>query len=77
MLPRNLLATAPVPDTDRELRLYQSGDVFTITILGRGDLMSSRMHGSERALAEFACAHIPADAAARVLVGGLGIGFTL
>lgn len=81
MLPRELLATAPVPDTDRELRLYRSGEVFSIRIMGQGDLMNSRTHGSEEALATLACARIgprtdPADAP-RVLVGGLGMGFTL
>jgi spermidine synthase len=77
MLERVLLATAVVPDTTTELRLYQSGDLFSIKIMGRGDLMSSRMHGSERALAELACAHIGNAARPRLLVGGLGMGFTL
>ncbi|MDA1307105.1 MAG: spermidine synthase, partial [Acidobacteria bacterium] len=40
-------------------------------------LMSSRMHGSEEALATLACAHVTSAAAPRVLVGGLGLGFTL
>ena len=74
---RVLLASARVPDTRNELRLYQSGDLFSIDIAGQGELMSSRMHGSERALAELACAHIPRERAARLLVGGLGLGFTL
>jgi spermidine synthase len=38
--------------------------------------MSSRMHGSEAALATFGCAGLPAHGG-RVLVGGLGMGFTL
>lgn len=77
MLPRILLATARVPDTDQELRLYQSGTLFSIKIMGRGDLMTSRMHGSERALAELACADLGNRAPTRLLVGGLGMGFTL
>jgi spermidine synthase len=40
-------------------------------------LMSSRMHGSEEALATVACAHITSAEAPRVLVGGLGLGYTL
>lgn len=40
-------------------------------------LMSSRMHGSEEALATVACAHITTAEAPRVLVGGLGLGYTL
>ena len=37
MIPRILLGTALIPGTDTELRLYQSGDLFSIKILGRGD----------------------------------------
>ena len=32
MLPRILLATALIPDTDKEMQLYQSGDLFSIKI---------------------------------------------
>lgn len=46
-----------------------------IILAGGKPLMSSRMHGSEAALAQFGCADVPADA--EVLVGGLGMGFTL
>ena len=74
---RELVATAQVPDTSAELRLYRSGDFFAITIMGRGDLMSTRAHGSERALATLACERMTVAGAPRILVGGLGIGFTL
>lgn len=77
MLPRHLLAKALVPDTDQELLLYRSGDTFSIKIMGRGDLMTSRMHGSERALAELCCEPVRGRPMARLLVGGLGMGFTL
>jgi spermidine synthase len=77
MLPRELLGTARVPDTQSELRLYRSGDLYSIKIMGRGDLMNSRVHGSEEALATLACARMAPAGPARVLVGGLGIGFTL
>ena len=77
MLPRVLLASAPMPDTDRELRLYQSGDLFSIKIMGRGELMNSQLHGSERALAELACARMAPGPHPRLLVGGLGMGYTL
>jgi hypothetical protein len=50
MLPRNLLGTAMIPDTKVQLQLYQSGELFSIKIPGRGDLMNSRVHGSERPL---------------------------
>ncbi|MEO0422529.1 MAG: hypothetical protein AAF184_09360 [Pseudomonadota bacterium] len=77
MLPRKLLATAPIPDTKKELHLYQSGDLYSIKVLGLGDLMTTRMHGSERALAELATTHLTSHPSPRLLVGGLGIGFTL
>jgi len=77
MIPRNRIGTALIPGTNVELQLYQSGDLFSIKIPGRGDLMNSRMHGSEKALAELACAKIAGVKQPRVLIGGLGMGFTL
>ena len=77
MIPRNRIGTAVIPGTNVELQLYQSGDLFSIKIPGRGDLMNSRMHGSEKALAELACAKIAGVKKPRVLIGGLGMGFTL
>lgn len=75
--PLVLLDTARVPGEAGELRLLQDGEHFTIKIAGSGDLMSTRMHGSEDALAEIGCAPIASRDKARVLVGGLGFGFTL
>ena len=77
MIPRNRIGTALIPGTNVELQLYQSGDLFSIKIPGRGDLMNSRTHGSEKALAELACAKIAGVKKPRVLIGGLGMGFTL
>lgn len=77
MIPRVLIGSAAIPDTDKELKLYRSGDVFSIKIPGRGDLMNSRTHGSEKALAELACEHLGGHRQPRLLVGGLGMGFTL
>ena len=77
MIPRNLLATALIPDTDMQLQLYQSGELFSIKIPGRGDLMNSRVHGSEKALADLACENLRRNAKPRLLIGGLGMGFTL
>jgi spermidine synthase len=74
---RVLLGTAVIPDTRARMRLYQSGERFSIAIPGRGDLMNSHAHGSERALAELGCRHIAKQEGARILVGGLGLGFTL
>ena len=77
MIPRILLGTASIPGTDKEMQLYRSGEVFSIKIPGRGDLMNSRMHGSEKALADLACESIARSAKPRLLIGGLGMGFTL
>lgn len=77
MTPWKLLASAAVPGNGGELRLLQRGDEFSIAIAGRGELMSSRVHGSEVALAELTCARLGEMAAPKVLIGGLGMGFTL
>ena len=77
MIPRVLLATALIPDTNISMQLYQSGDLFSIKIPGRGDLMNSRVHGSEKALATLACESLGANEKPRLLIGGLGMGFTL
>ena len=77
MIPRILLGTALIPDTDMQLQLYQSGELFSIKIPGRGDLMNSRVHGSEKALADLACENLRGNANPRLLIGGLGMGFTL
>jgi len=77
MIPRILLGTARIPDTKVELRLYQSGELFSIKIPGRGDLMNSRVHGSEQALADLAIERLDRSAKLRLLIGGLGMGFTL
>jgi spermidine synthase len=77
MTPWKLLDSAPVPGNGGELRLYQRGDEFSIKLSGRGELMSSRVHGSEDALAEQTCARLTESIAPRLLIGGLGMGFTL
>jgi len=77
MTPWILLDSAPVPGNGGELQLYQRGDEFSIKIAGRGELMNSRVHGSEDALAEHACARLVEHIQPRLLIGGLGMGFTL
>jgi len=75
MIPWEFIDSAPVPGSDRELRLYRRGGEFSIRVAGC-ELMNSRMHGSEEALAEHACERIAGVGAPRVLLGGLGMGFT-
>lgn len=77
MNPWVLLDSALVPDHGGELRLYQRGEEFSIKIVGRGELMNSRDHGSEDALAEQTCARLVNTTKPRLLIGGLGMGFTL
>jgi len=77
MTPWILLDSAQVPGNGGELRLYQRGDEFSIKLEGRGELMNSRVHGSEDALAEHTCARLPDCEKPRLLIGGLGMGFTL
>jgi spermidine synthase len=76
MIPWTKLDTAAIPGADGELRLMRRGDEFAIT-LGSNQLMSSRLAGSEEALATLAFRQIAAVKAPRVLIGGLGMGFTL
>ena len=76
MIPWTLLDTATVPLDGGELRLLRRGAEFSIRA-GTRELMNSRAHGSEEALAETACARIAARAQPRILIGGLGMGFTL
>jgi spermidine synthase len=76
VLPHQLVGTARVPGHDAELRCYHHDGDYTIW-LDRLELMSTRVHGSEEMLAELALARLGARPAPRVLVGGLGMGFTL
>jgi spermidine synthase len=76
LLPHELLGTAIVPGHRGELRLYRHDGDFTLRI-DRHELMSSRVHGSEEVLAEAALQPLGALPAPRVLLGGLGMGFTL
>lgn len=71
-----LLDTGPVPDAKGTMELYRHGTDHAIRVDGR-ELMSSRMHGSEDALADLACDRLGHRPGCRVLVGGLGMGFTL
>jgi len=71
------LGEAAIPDTDQTLFLYQGKDDFFIKISGGHELMSTRKHGSEDALGSLPCKRLNNPETARVLIGGLGMGFTL
>jgi spermidine synthase len=76
MIPRVLIDTAEIPGSKETLRLIQRGAEFSI-MLGANELMNSRLSGSEEALATLACTKISQRGHARILIGGLGMGFTL
>ena len=75
MTPRIHLGTAHVPGGE-ELQLYRRGDDFMI-VLERNELMSTRMNGSEIALAEMTIERLSGNDAPHLLIGGYGMGFTL
>ncbi len=75
MTPWVLLDRAEVPGGG-ELRLMQRGAEFSI-MLGANELMNSRLSGSEEALATLSCRRLRGRHAPRILIGGLGMGFTL
>ena len=72
-----LIHTAPIPGEGGELGLYQRGTDYFIKIVGGQDLMSTRAHASEDALGVIACKGLRKVPRVRVLIGGLGMGFTL
>jgi spermidine synthase len=76
MIPWSQIDTTPVPGAEVELRLMRRGDEFSM-MLGQNALMNSRLSGSEQALATLACKRIEAVKRPHLLIGGLGMGFTL
>ena len=76
MIPWEHLDTAVVPGDGDELRLMRRGSEYSI-MTGSTELMNSRLSGSEEALATLAHERLAGVAAPRVLIGGLGMGFTL
>ncbi len=76
MLPWELLATATAPEGDT-LRLFRRGEEYSIRLSDGNELMNSRLGGSEEALATLAFDKLAGRPAPRVLIGGLGMGFTL
>ena len=75
MTPMELIGTAQVPG-GQDLRLFRRGRDFMI-LLDRNELMSSRMSGSEEALAVMSCERLEQRPAPHMLIGGYGMGFTL
>jgi spermidine synthase len=76
MIPWVQLDSAKIPGGSEELRLKRRGSEFSI-MLGANELMNSRLSGSEEALARLSCTKIRDRRQPKMLIGGLGMGFTL
>jgi spermidine synthase len=76
VIPWRELDRAIVPGMTAPLVLLQRDSEYVMR-LGPNLLMSSRSHGTEEILAELACARLATRDGARILIGGLGMGFTL
>ena len=76
MIAWETLDRVSIPGQEKEMTLQKRGEEFSIRIAGT-ELMNSRVHGSEEALARLTCTRIPPRSAMRILIGGLGMGFTL
>ena len=76
MLAWELLDEAKIPDSGETLRLKRRGREYSI-MLGTNELMNSRLFGSEEALATLTLDKLAGRKGPRLLIGGLGMGFTL
>src|SRR5674476_1644210 len=76
MIPWLQVDSTRVPGAEVELRLMRRGTEFSM-MLGPNELMNSRLSGSEEALATLACRRLEAVKGPHLLIGGLGMGFTL
>ena len=76
MIPWVQIDKVTVPGAKVELRLMRRGADFSM-MLGTNELMNSRLSGSEQALATLTCRRIEAVKSPHLLIGGLGMGFTL
>ncbi len=76
MIPWEKLDIARIPGTEDELRLMRRDREYSI-MLGTNELMNSRLSGSEAALATLAAKKIEKVAKPHMLIGGLGMGFTM
>lgn len=76
MIPWEQLDAARTPDGKQELRLKRRGSEFSI-MLGSNELMNSRLSGSEEALARLSLEKLGKRNRIHILIGGLGMGFTL
>lgn len=76
MIPWEELDRAEIPGGGGEIVLRRRGTEVSIRVAGT-ELMNSRIHGSEDALAELVCRRLQQPSGVRMLIGGLGLGYTL
>jgi spermidine synthase len=76
VIPWEVIDRAEVPEYEGEVILLKRGTEFWIRTAGTV-LMNSRLHGSEIALAELTYSRIKRKSGLRILIGGLGMGYTL
>ncbi len=76
MIPWDKIDRAKVPGHEGEITLLKRGSEFSIRTAGT-ELMNSRSHGSECALAELTRSRMQRKSCLRILIGGLGMGYTL
>ncbi len=76
MIPWKAIDRAKVPGIEGEVTLHVRDREFSIRTAGT-ELMNSRIHGSEEALAELACSRLNQKSPWQILIGGLGMGYTL
>ena len=78
MNPWTELGVAQIPNDGGVLKLLRREQEFSIRLSGiRGELMNSRAYNSEQQLAVLGCNPIKSNNQAKVIVGGMGMGFTL
>jgi len=76
MIPWKHLDTAAIPGSQKQLKLYQRDEEFSIHV-DDSELMNSRAYSSEDGFSELGSARIAGRPKPRVLIGGLGMGYTL
>ena len=76
MIPWVHVDATSIPGAKDALRLMRRGDEFSMMV-GPNELMTNQLRGSEQALATLTCARLRDRPEARILIGGLGMGFTL
>ena len=76
MIPWKELDRAEIPGNEGTITLRQRGTEFSIRTTDT-ELMNSRLHGSEDALAQLTCSRLKQKEGLSILIGGLGMGYTL